>query len=158
MNLRNNKGFSGIDITIAVLIIVIFVPTIFGITYNIQVTNGTIKREYYAISIATDVLETAKSIDFNSVTLENDSIFIQKLNSKYQSSQTTYEEEPDYEYIYYSTTGTKEESYQIQIGLMNYSPEGETEKDLVKRVKVTVIYPVANTTKTINISTVLQNN
>ena len=34
MNLRNNKGYTGIDIAIAMIIILIFVPTIFGIVYK----------------------------------------------------------------------------------------------------------------------------
>ncbi len=51
MNLRNNNGFTGIDIAIAVIIILIFIPTVFGITYNIHKTNRAIDAETEATSI-----------------------------------------------------------------------------------------------------------
>jgi hypothetical protein len=41
--------------------------------------------------------------------------------------------------------------------LQNYYPEGETEQDLIKKIKVVVFYPVGNTLKTVDISTIFEN-
>lgn len=57
MNLRNNKGFAVEDISIAVIIIMIFIPTVFGAIYNIQKSDVEIKRKVEAIKIATDLLD-----------------------------------------------------------------------------------------------------
>lgn len=159
MNFRKNNGFTGIDISISMIIILIFIPTVFGIVYNIQKTNVSVKRESKAVSIAIDVLEIAKSKPYDAVKLEASSDFLTSLNKNY--SQSTYTnsstEESDYEYIYYSLTGEDDEHYQIQIGLQNYYPSSTEQEDLIKKIKVTVFYPVGNMIENIDISTVLQN-
>lgn len=166
MNLRNNKGYTGVDISVAMIIILIFIPTIFAVVNNIQRLNAKAERQANAVNIATDILEIAKSINYDGVeTVINESdpdskkIFITRLNTKYGTP--TYEAiasdtvEEDYEYVYYSYSGDKNVHYRIQIGLLNYEPDSA---DLVKKIKVTVTYPVGKNTKSINISTVLQKN
>lgn len=59
--------------------------------------------------------------------------------------------------MYYSAVVDDEEHYQIQIGLKNYYPSDTEQEDLIKEINVLVIYPVGNTLKNINISTVLKN-
>ena len=56
MNLKSSKGFIGTDLTVAMIIIIITIPTIFGILYNIAKSNNYAKRQAYAVKIATDVL------------------------------------------------------------------------------------------------------
>lgn len=160
MNLRKNNGFTGVDISIAVIIILIFIPTIFGIAYNINRTDAAAQTQSQALRIASDVLEIAKSEEYQDVTLQTGSQFLTDLNASYTSSAYTDTEEADYEYIYYQTTGEKNQLYQIQIGLKNYYPTDVTEAekvDVIKLVKVTVFYSVGSEKKTVNISTVLQN-
>ena len=53
--LKKNNGFAGIDISISMIIILIFIPTIFGIVYNVGKTNAEVKRKTKAISIAHDI-------------------------------------------------------------------------------------------------------
>ena len=45
MNLKNNKGYVGIDASIAVLILLIIIPTIAGMIYNVNKTNNLIDRK-----------------------------------------------------------------------------------------------------------------
>lgn len=158
MNFRKNNGFTGIDISITMIIILIFIPTVFGIVYNIQKTNVSIKRESKAVSIAVDVLEIAKAEEYQNVNLESSS-FLTNLSKNYSASTYTNPETEDsnYEYIYYAMTGEENEHYQIQIGLQNYYPSSTEQEDLIKKIKVTVFYPVGNTIKNIDISTILQN-
>lgn len=170
MNLRNNKGYTGVDISVAMIIILIFIPTIFAVVNSIQRTTERSERQANAVNIATDILEIAKSLNYDGVETvinesdpDNKKAFITSLNAKYGTP--TYETitsdvvEDDYEYVYYSYSGEKNVHYRIQIGLWKYKPE-ETQPspDLVKKIKVTVTYPVGKNTKSINISTVLQKN
>ena len=70
INLKENKGFAGIDISISMIIILIFIPTIFGIVYNIGKANAEVKRKSTATSIASDVLEIIKSENYVDVDVQ----------------------------------------------------------------------------------------
>ena len=61
MNLKNNKGVLGIDISVAVIIIFILIPIITGMIYNINKTNANIKRKSQALNIAINCMEIYKS-------------------------------------------------------------------------------------------------
>ena len=164
MNLKNNKGYTGIDISVAMIIILIFVPTIFGIVYNLQKTRARTEREASAINIATDILEIAKSLNYEEINL-SDGTFKTSLDSIYTSSNYNSNidiSEEDYTYVYYTYADDENNvHYRIQVGVLIYFPESETNPStdgLIKQVKAIVTYPIGNTTKSINISTVLQNN
>ena len=163
MNLRNNKGYTGIDISVAMIIILIFVPTIFGFVYNIQKTKARTERETNAVNIATDVLEVAKSLNYQDISFEDTSDFKNMINNKYTNTDNNSSidiSENGYTYEYFTTTGKNNEHYRIQVGILKYFPENEENTDTegyVKQVKVIVTYPVGNTTKSINISTIIQN-
>jgi hypothetical protein len=60
MNFRKNQGFAGVDISISVIIILIFIPTIFGIVYNIGKTNGDLKRKSKAVDIRSRYFRNCK--------------------------------------------------------------------------------------------------
>ena len=60
MNLREEKGFTGIDISIAVIIILIFIPTIFGVIYNSSKSRQIANRQATSINKAVEILEEAK--------------------------------------------------------------------------------------------------
>ena len=151
MNLKNNKGFAGVDISISIILILIFVPTLFGAIYSIQRNNNWVKRESQAIRIASDVLEIAKAQDYDDVTFESNSNFVESLNTKYGNcniSSNTAE---------CSCTGQDGEYYKINVDVSNYYPTGtESSEDLVKKVNVIVTYMLGNDEKTVEIATVLQ--
>ena len=63
MKLKNNKGYVGVDVTIALMVLVILVPTITAMTFNINKTSNVIKRKTQALSIATNMLEISKITD-----------------------------------------------------------------------------------------------
>ncbi len=161
MNLKNNKGFTGIDVSVAMIIILIFIPTIFGVLYSIQKINGYIERESEAVNIATDIIEIAKSLNYTEVDIENNSSqFNHILENKYLASTYIVDESTGENDKCLLKTGNKNVRYQIQINLQNYYPENieqEDMKDLVKKLKVMVEYPTSKTTRIINISTVIQN-
>ena len=155
MNFKSNKGYTGIDISIAMIIILIFIPTIFGIVYNLQKARARTEREAVAINIATDVLEIAKSLNYSEVSISNEnSEFKTLLNNKYSNLQNSNNT------VNCNYSDVNNIHYKIQVTVSNYYPadiEVQDQNDLVKQITAEVMYPVGNSTKSINISTVLQN-
>ncbi|MCI9063742.1 MAG: hypothetical protein HFJ17_03980 [Clostridia bacterium] len=60
MDFKNNKGFVGVDASIGILILIIIIPIMTGIIYNISRTNSEISRKNKAINIAINKIEEAK--------------------------------------------------------------------------------------------------
>ena len=157
MNLRNNKGYTGIDISVAMIIILIFVPTIFGIVYNLQKTRARTERNAIAVSTAVDILEIAKTINYSNVVISENSEFISQINNDYLNLQISEDTEDTVTCTYIDDNNVH---YRIEVNITNQYPSEiqESEKrDYVKKITVTVDYPVGNTTKSINISTILEN-
>ena len=152
--LRSNKGYTGIDISIAMIIILIFVPTIFGIVYNLQKSRIKTEREATAVNIAVDILEIARSLNYNDLNL-TEGEFKTILDNKYEVSSQNSNTEND---AYYTFISDKDNRYKIQVSVLKYTPENiSNTDDFVKQVKVIVTYPIENTTNSIDISTVIQN-
>lgn len=148
MNLRSNKGFTGADILVSIVVLTIFIPTLFGMVYNVNKTNKYLTRESNAVKIATEILEIAKSIGVQAFDLEGSGSFNNLLETNNYVLQQTDGEEAEYLY-----EGVDEVHYKVTI---NLSYPFDEENDLVKQIKVNVEYPIANTTKSIEISTVLK--
>ena len=156
--LKENKGFTGVDISISVIIILIFIPTVFGIIYNIQKNDAMVERKSNAISIASDVIEKAKMQEYTAVTTNLEDAFSIALKNKYEQSDYKNEEKEEigYTYMYFLKSGKRNEHYQIQVGIKNYYPSEEETNDYIKIVKVRVFYSYANTVKDIDLSTVIK--
>ena len=98
---KKNSGFAGIDISISMIIILIFIPTIFGIVYNIQKINADVKRKSTAVNIATNVLEIVKSEAYSDITTSGNKLNTD-IKKKYEAStyKNTDREETGYSYVY----------------------------------------------------------
>lgn len=153
MNLKNNKGYAAEDILISVIVLLLFVPTIFGISYNIKKANNEVKRKTEAINIASSILEEVKTKKYEEISLQENQTIITGLSSVYITSTYNNPEysETGYNYNYYTKIGTDEEHYIVQIGAKKYG-----EQDVLKIVKVRVIYPVGKDTKAVDMSMAVQ--
>ena len=60
MKLRNNKGITGVDISVALIIVVLFVGLIATLTYNFSVSSQEVNRKSEAINIAIQKVEEIK--------------------------------------------------------------------------------------------------
>ena len=146
MNLRKNDGFAGIDILISLIIILIFITTGFGTVYNIGKTNNSVKRKTTAVTIATDILDKSKSLEYENVSLEEG----MELANYLTSSEYVLIEDGTYRKRINNT------NYNVAIDILDYRPSQEDTESLVKTIKVKVTYPVGNSTESIDISTVIQ--
>ena len=82
MNLKKNRGAATLDVSIAVIILLATIPVMFGVAYNFLKDNNYARRQGKAVQIATDVIEIAKSTEFEGLTLEEESEFIRKFKRK----------------------------------------------------------------------------
>lgn len=71
MKIKKNKGFVGVDTSIAIIILLIFIPTITAMIYNINKENKNVERKSQALNFAVNAMETAKGIAMQDLTLEN---------------------------------------------------------------------------------------
>lgn len=142
-HLKEERGLTGIDITIAIIIITIFVAIITTLFYNIQKSSSEMERRTQATSYAIQLIEEIKAIGFNALPKVEDNTNII----------------PGYEDKYINYNGEDTPYYQ-EIRVEDYS-EIETDKeimpDIVKRVTVTISYKSGNEDKEISLSTLISN-
>ena len=142
MNLKNNKGYVAIDASIAVLVLLIIVPTIAGMIYNVNKTNNYIDRKTEAISIAINTIEVAKGIDITELTEEK---WISDLKEIYEEIDKTE-----------LTLTIKDNTYKIEIDIEDYNDINElAEAGKVKTITVIVTFKSGNQNQNIELSTVI---
>lgn len=143
MNFRKNKGYVGIDASLGVLILLLIVPTLVGMIYNVNKTNDFVDRKTEAISIAVNTLESAKGIDnLEDVTKENIGTALSEIYQEFSQEDFTV---------------TKNDvTYKIDIDIKDYSETNTTaESGKVKTVTATVTFKSGNEQKSIDLSTVI---
>lgn len=134
MKIRSEKGISGIDIIVAVILITIFVVMITMLSYQIRNNSEQIERKTQATHYAIEEIERIKSEGFEELPLLSEGKRVIKE-----------------EYI----EGT---SYYLTIYIWDYTElENNSDKtpDIVKKVDVEVSYQVNRQTEKVEISTVL---
>ena len=65
--IKENKGITGVDATIAVVILIIFVPLIASLFSNLMNIKLRNERKSTALNIAIQMIEGIKSMDYDSV-------------------------------------------------------------------------------------------
>lgn len=154
MNLRNNKGYTGSDIIISILILMIFIPTIVALIYSIDTKNNEVERKNYAMTLSCNIIETLKSIDIDKLKSEEnlDDINNKIRNFKASDSEITNEEEK----ITFSSEDSDGNRYVVFIKIedyKDYSGESNIEDNVVKKITVTTEYRINKDTKNVEIST-----
>lgn len=160
MNFKSNKGYTGADISIALIILLIFIPTIGAIIFNITLANNNTKRKVVAMNFATSILELAKETDYDKLKLEapeEQGGFSYKINEKFGINDSQNGE--------FSLKDENNTSYKVKVTITKYVDTEEytsnhsstdEKKDLVKTIATEVEYPIGNETKKINVSTVIE--
>lgn len=137
--IREQKGFAVSDALIAVLIIVLFSGLIATISYNIYISNSSIKRMSKATNYIVDVFEYIDTIEYDEVTKDN---LINYFNNKYSTGdKPEVKMLADGENIQHINT-----PYKAEINIVKYNEtEGNTDKlDLVQKITMIVKYKLGN--------------
>ena len=89
MNIKNEKGFTAVDIGLAMLVIMIFTVIITSISYNVYLSSTEAKRTAVALNYSVDVFEHIGLLDYDDVTANSGEIFdIEALNGFVQDGAT----------------------------------------------------------------------
>ena len=140
---KNDEGITGVDITIAIILITIFVSIIATLFYNIQKTSTELERETIATSYAVEIIEEIKALGFEQLPNVDEGNQISGYEDKYIEDNG--EDTP-----YYQTVRVEDYS--------QISNDEEVEPEMLKKVTVTVSYKVNNTNKEITLSTMISRN
>ena len=60
MKLKNNKGFTGVDVAVSLVILLVFIAFISALFYNVSTTTKRIERKTQATDIAIAFIEAMK--------------------------------------------------------------------------------------------------
>lgn len=116
--LRNKKGLTGVDISIAVIAIILFSSIILSLMYNVKLENLKIKAKVQANIYLTEIAEKIGIADYDDVTSENTNLF----------------------------PGEITDAYIAKIEVSKFSDEDTTKEDIIKKVKITISYKIGNKT------------
>lgn len=133
--LKNEKGITGIDITVAVLIITLFVAMLTTIFFNINTDSKAIERKTEATHYAISLIEEIKNKSF------------EELNNFIDTQESSILDE-----------NGKQTPYTKKIFVIDYAEmEGNEDKvpNIVKKVTVEVSYLNKGETEKIELSTLL---
>lgn len=86
MNIKKENGLAGIDMTVAIIAIIIFSTLILALITNNAMDNVKIAKETMAMIYITEIFENIGIADYNSVSEENKENFIpaEALNKDYE--------------------------------------------------------------------------
>ncbi len=116
--LKSRKGFTGIDVSISIVAIIIFTSTILALMYNVKIENLKIKAQLLANIYLTETLENIGIAKYDDVT-ENNANLIPEMSN----------------------------TFKIEINVSKISDEDANKtEDILKRVKVIASYPIGNKT------------
>lgn len=117
MNKKNN-GFVGIDMTIAVMAIIIFSGLIIFLMYNNFLENVKIKREALATIYLTETLENIGIESYDNINIDNKENLI--------------------------SANAIENGYDIQLTISDFYEDVTTKEDIIKKVVATISYKIGN--------------
>lgn len=142
INLKNNKGFTTVDVGLAMIVLVIFVVIMTSISYNVYLSSIEAKRTAVALNYAVDIFEHIGELDYDEVTVEGNKIFDIESIENFEYGDKTAE----------TITG-KIGTYNIELKIEDYNGE-----DVIKIITLKITYPISkNNTEKIEIQRIKVN-
>ncbi len=141
MDIRSQKGYTGIDIAISVIVITIFISLIAVLIYRFNSSSNEVQLKSKATEIAIDEIEKVKAAGFK--TYE-------------EMDQTTKEDKEGNSLVNQSVE--EEHGFYKTISVEDYTDTENNEdkiSNLVKRVTVTISYMVKGQEQQVSLSTIL---
>lgn len=141
-HLKNEKGVTGVDITIAIILITIFVAIIATLFFNIRKTSSDIERRTQATAYAVSIIEQIKANGFEALPTVSDGTNI------ITGYEDKYIQDNGVDTPYYQTIRVEDYSEIIES-----TGEEEIQSDVVKKITVTIAYKSGNENQEISLST-----
>ena len=135
MDIKGQKGFTGADVTVAVLIITIFAGIIASLYQNYTLSSKQIERKTEATNYAVEAIEEIKANANEYLTGDNESKEVIQV---------------------YENTPIGNTGYSKTVTLEDYKQKNEEANvGYVKLVEVTIKYKVGNKDETVELSTTI---
>lgn len=116
--LKSKKGFTGIDISISIIAIIIFTSTILALMYNVKMENLKLEAQLLANIYLTETLENIGIAQYDDV-IETNMELIPKMSDEFK----------------------------IEMNIAKIKDEDSTKtEDILKKVKVKISYQIKNKT------------
>ena len=141
MDIRSQKGYTGIDIAISVIVITIFISLIAVLIYRFNSSSNEVQLKSKETEIAIDEIEKVKVAGFKAYE---------------EMDQTTKEDKEGNSLVNQSVE--EEHGFYKTISVEDYTDTENNEdkiSNLVKRVTVTISYMVKGQEQQVSLSTIL---
>ena len=153
MKFKSEKGFTGTDITVALIIILLFMSLISVIFFNITKSSKNIDRKSEATYIATNIIENIKIKKYDEIGITEGEVRLENQGGEiiYSGKEKNVSLGNDIEL---------EDGYTCYIKVENYVPQAtdgkdKEQNDLVKVVTVKVQYKLGGENKDVELTTTL---
>ena len=123
--IKQEKAFTGIDLSISVMIIIIAVAVIASMSYNLYLSGSGIKRNVMATDYQIEIQELIQATKYEEVTFKDNTALKTKLDDLLKTTGTTNDTENSY------TGRVKNFDVWVQI---------ENKEDYVKIITVKISY------------------
>ena len=151
MKIKNQEGFTSIDLTVSIILITLFVALIVAIMYTINANFISIERRTEATNYAINEIESLKAQNFEDLQdtpTDGTNDFVNMTDKEGERN----------------TAIGKTTDFSKKITIIDYSNLPENQDDdsivsgLVKKVTVEIAYKEGNEIKTVELSTVIAKN
>lgn len=150
MNLKKNNGYVGIDLSIALIVLLILIPAITGMIYNLNKENKSLERKSQALNFAINVMETAKGIEFSELEVAK---LEEELYTYYQGDIDITNSSLDDGLM---TLDKDSVSYNLKLEIIDYSQiETNVAENKAKKVSIVVTYLLGGKEQTVELNTII---
>ena len=147
MFFKKNEGYVGVDASLAIIILLIFIPTMASLIYGINISTKASERKASGLNIMINVLETAKLTEMNDTYLETLQGSFESIYGGTNLAENT---------ITFSAEDNEQNRYSITVEVTDYADGKENvQENVVKTVKVTAKDKLNTQEKELDISTVV---
>ena len=143
--IKQDKAFTGIDLSISIIILVIAISVIASMSYKLYLSGSGIKRNVIATNYQIEIQEMIQTLEYNKVTFKDDNTLKNELDRILNTEGICDVNENSYTAI--------ANNFDIKVQIENYKDrfeEQENKEDYVKIITVKISY---NLGKSDNIET-----
>ncbi len=141
--IKQDKAFTGIDLSISIVILVIAVSVIASMSYNLYLSGSGIKRNVIATNYQIEIQEMIQTLEYSEVTFNDSNTLKSKLDTMLNTEGTVNE----------NSYTARVDNFDITVQIENYKDrfeKKENKEDYIKIITVKISY---NLGKTNNVQT-----
>lgn len=126
--LKKEKAFTGVDILLAVVVIIVFTTVIASLMYNIQAENLKIKNKLIANIYLIETLENIAITSYENVTSKNLSLFPEDMPDNFNKNIEVVE-------VYLNDADKQNIIKKVKVSI-SYKMQNKTYEETVERLKI----------------------